>query len=319
MRNLLLSISAAMIIAPLMHGDVITFTNNYGTALGTIPAYYPIQDCVGNSCTAIQTYPLTVASNTIPGAVYISDPSGNVSDSIVSTIQPLTTCTPQPSCLGLYTQTMFVFTSGLDMTGSPETCASVGGCAFVYSGSVQTIGTITWGPGLFIPPALYGDTTTLEYQSLIGTLLTATLTNFEGGSSADPTLLPTGTPVGQVTGTIGASGSEDYYSFYWTGGFFSATESVTGMPTGSFTFSYGSGNCSSGGSVVLNAGDSFTGTLSANNLAQGTYCIGIANDGPGDPPYVLTFNTPTALTPEPSTFALLVAGLGMGALRLRRR
>ena len=68
----------------------------------------------------------------------------------------------------------------------------------------------------------------------------------------------------------------------------------------------------------FDSGDSFSGTISNNNLAAGNYCIGIAANNPADPMYSLTFNTPTTAMPEPSTFVMLLGGLGIGALRRRR-
>jgi hypothetical protein len=153
--------------------------------------------------------------------------------------------------------------------------------------------------------------------------LTSTLTNFQGGTSAAPVFLFSALPVGGVTGSIGGQGSEDYYSFNWGGGAFSATASITGANSlASYLFSAGvTGTCSSGGSATLNSGDNFTGTISIASLAPGTYCIGLNANNPNDPAYALTFNTALpAQTPEPSDFVLLSAGLGMiSLLYLKKR
>jgi hypothetical protein len=313
----------AMFTVPMMKADSILLTNDYGIGLANIPAYY-VGGCISgaSTCSGVDGYPYTVGSNTIPsGNIYISDPSGNVSDRISFTTSAPSSCSPTPpgGCGSQFTDVQFSYATGLDMTGTPTTCLSVGGCAFIYNGSIQTLGTVTWAPGYFTPSP--GFSTTLEYQSLIGTGLTATLTNFQGGSHTNPVLLPNGAPVGSVSGSIGAYGTEDYYSFRWAGGDFSATTSILGTPpTGaSYLFSEGAGSCTSGASATLNAADSFTGTISVPGLAAGTYCIGVAANNPADPMYSVVFNTPVlGDTPEPSTFVLLAAGLGMGVLKLKR-
>lgn len=153
---------------------------------------------------------------------------------------------------------------------------------------------------------------------------TQTLNGFQGGTTSAPVLLLGGSPVAGLTGTIGGQGSEDYYQFYWGGGAFSATASITGASsTASYLFSDGPSygiSCSVGPSLTLNSGDSFTGTLASANLAPGQYCIGIDANSANDPNFSLTFNTPVSGAPEPSGFILLSAGLGMiGVLRRARR
>ncbi|MGD0297805.1 MAG: hypothetical protein ABSE86_11870 [Bryobacteraceae bacterium] len=318
----LLVLAVAVFLAPHLNADTILFTDNYGTATETVPAYY-VAGCQGGSCNGSEGYAFTVATNTIPATAYIGDPGGNVSDKIVTSVGPPLSCTPSPACLGEFTVVQFAFTSGLDLMGSPFTCASVGGCIFSYNNSVQNLGTITWGPGLF-PPS-NGFSTTFQFQSLTGTQLTATLTNFQGGNSSDATLLPSGEPVAQVTGTIGAQGSEDFYSFLWAGGLFSATASMTNPPSaGSYLFSEGiAGSCNSGGTQTLNSGDNFTSTIAIADLPAGQYCIGIAATSPNDPGFALTFNTPVTGTgtPEPSGLVFMLSiGLGMmGVVRLVKR
>ena len=69
---------------------------------------------------------------------------------------------------------------------------------------------------------------------------TSTLNSFQGGTTSAPVYLIGGVPVAGVTGTIGGLGSEDYYSFVWAGGAFSASASITGANTGaSYLFSEG--------------------------------------------------------------------------------
>jgi len=120
-----------------------------------------------------------------------------------------------------------------------------------------------------------------------------TLNGVQGGQPAAPVFLFSGSPVASVSGTISGEGSGDYYLFYWPGGAFSATASVTGAASGaSYLFSEGVvGTCNSS-SVTLNDDDSFSGTISAGNLAAGQYCIGLLANSPNDPTFTLTFNTP---------------------------
>jgi len=138
--------------------------------------------------------------------------------------------------------------------------------------------------------------------------------------------------VGEIDSTIAGSGSEDFYSFFWAGGSFSATASITGSPNSgaSYLFSEGvAGTCSSDGTATLSGSDSFAGTIEIANLAAGRYCIGLDADNSNDPAFSLIFNTPVTgqtTTPEPSGFVLLSIGLGMvtvirlaGRLRINRR
>ena len=141
----------------------------------------------------------------------------------------------------------------------------------------------------------------------------APVLNRQGGTTSSPVYLE-GTGIGGVAGTIGGQGSEDYYSFYWAGGAFSATASITGASsTASYLFTDGlvGSSCSGGASQTLNSGDSFTSTLASANLAPGQYCIGIDANSANDPNFSLTFNTPVSGVPEPSGFVLLFTGLGM--------
>lgn len=150
----------------------------------------------------------------------------------------------------------------------------------------------------------------------------ATLT-LQGGTAVAPVSIQVAGTVLAITGSIGGYSSEDYYSFYWTGGSFSATASLTGAPnpSSSYLFSAGlAGTCDSGGSAALNNADGFTGTINAN-LGAGQYCIGIDANNISDPQFTLDFNTPvTAQAPEPNCFVLFSIGAaGIGLLRCKAR
>jgi hypothetical protein len=151
----------------------------------------------------------------------------------------------------------------------------------------------------------------------IGSLTIADELNLQGGPGTSPILLDVPL-VAVVTGTIGGQSSEDYYSFIWAGGAFSATGSITGPtnPGASYSFSEGIvGSCSSGGSATLDGSDTFTGTISITNLPAGQYCIGIDANNVNDPTFAINFNTPVQGTPEPSTFVLICAGLGIAGMK----
>jgi hypothetical protein len=155
-------------VAPHLKADTVLFTDSNGTASETIPAYY-VGFCSNGSCSAGDGYPFLVATDTIPATVYIGDSRGLVSDEIVTTF-PENSCTlgagplSPAQCAKYFTDANFVFTSGLDLSGSPSTCASVGGCLFTSNGLIQDVGAITWSPGFEVPTA--GFTTTLEFQNV---------------------------------------------------------------------------------------------------------------------------------------------------------
>jgi hypothetical protein len=132
----------------------------------------------------------------------------------------------------------------------------------------------------------------------------------QGGTTSSPVFL-VGAQNSEVTGTISGLGAEDYYSFYWGGGAFSATASVTGASNGgSYIFSAGVASvCSSIGSQTLNSGDGFSNIISNADLPPGEYCIGLNANSANDPNFSLTFSSPVGNTPEPSTFMLLLGGL----------
>jgi hypothetical protein len=157
------------------------------------------------------------------------------------------------------------------------------------------------------------------FQSGQVTSQVAALIEFQGGSTTTPVLLSSNEPVSEVTGTIGALGSEEFYLFSWAGGAFSATASITGDSNAgdSYLFSEGApGNCGDGGTQTLNSGDSFTSTITIGNLAPGQYCVGIEANNSVDPAFAIAFNTPVEATlPEPATLGLLSVGLAILGVR----
>jgi hypothetical protein len=177
-------------------------------------------------------------------------------------------------------------------------------------------------PGAVIYDIVTSGPTSYDYfQTGQTTSQVATLINYQGGAATAPALLPGGQPVAQIGGAIGGSGTQDYYTFQWTGGAFSATASLSGAASAaSYLFSEGAaGDCAGLANTTLNSGDGFAGTLTIGNLAAGTYCIGINANSPIDPAFTLTFNTPVESTaPEPATSLFLSAGLVAILLRHSR-
>jgi len=149
---------------------------------------------------------------------------------------------------------------------------------------------------------------------------TETLNGLQGGTTAAPVFF-FGSPVAGVSGTISGQGAEEYYGFYWPGGAFSASASITGASgSASYLFTEGAvGTCMGVASQTLNSGDSFSGTISGS-LVPGVYCIGLDANSASDPNFSLTFTTPVNGVPEPSGFVLLSVGVGMiVVLRCARR
>ena len=154
------------------------------------------------------------------------------------------------------------------------------------------------------------------------------LNDTQGGPPSAPTSLNSPGLVAEITGSLTAEATQDYYDFQWLSGAFSVTASVPDAPTGaSYAFSVGvDGTCTSAGSTTLNSADGFTSTIAIANLASGQYCIGISTNSMMDPPFAMVFNTPVTSSsapssvPEPSGLALLSTGLlVMGGRLVARR
>lgn len=164
-----------------------------------------------------------------------------------------------------------------------------------------------------------GQRTVQGVEMLDDVSVVPVLGNLTGGPSSAPVFL-VGSNVGGITGTIGGFGSQEFYSFLWNGGTFSASASINGANAGaSYLFSEGSGgSCSGGGAQTLSGANNFTGTINIPDLAPGQYCIGLDANNVNDPAFTLMFNTPVNGVPEPTSGLLLSTGLGFGLLRIRR-
>jgi hypothetical protein len=137
-----------------------------------------------------------------------------------------------------------------------------------------------------------------------------------GGTDANPVTLTT--PTSQISGTIGGNVLQEFYLFSWPGGPFSAMGSVgTTDPTLSYDFNLALLSTVLQG-TVLNGADHWTQTVSLDNLAAGTYEIGLAQHGAADPPFTINFAT-TVATPEPATLTLTGIGVGLSGAFARYR
>ena len=275
-----------------------------GNTANVVPGPAPYTDTVANTGTAIVNVPGI-------GSAVFTEPTGIVdtlTDNVLGAPVVLIERLDQSGGTGILLQTGTPFlTYGLTTALGP-----VSGSGGAASGShmtphfATTAGDFTWAVG----------------QSLTASTFTATLLSaqsIQGGMAASPTFLSTGS-LGQVSGNIGGGISQDFYSFYWGGGFFSVSASTTGaLSSDIFTLSEGSvGNCTNGASGQLNSADSFSATISAN-LAPGTYCVGLSTTNASDPTGTLTFNTALNTTPEPGTFVLAFAGIAALAVRRLKR
>jgi hypothetical protein len=144
-----------------------------------------------------------------------------------------------------------------------------------------------------------------------------------GGTEDAAVILPDGL-VGKISGTIGdpAGPTEQFYNFNWLGGFFQTRASLVGAgPGAEFTFQLKSLDGSYKSNVSLNDDNGFS-TLFGDNLSSGRYLIGLRAGAVLDPAFTFDFLTPVGndSVPEPSTWALLIAGFGgVGAMMRRRR
>ncbi len=178
-------------------------------------------------------------------------------------------------------------------------------------------------------PTTAGDLEFVSQQPPIAgpATINAVLTQSEsgaGGTPSAPTSFTGTTPIGSVSGTISGLGAQDYYSFYWGGGPFAATASISSASASStYLFAAGAvGSCTSIGTSNLSMSDNWTSVISSANLAAGQYCIGLTATSSSDPSFTLTFDTPVSAAPEPNALAMAAVGLvlaTMGGAANRRR
>lgn len=150
------------------------------------------------------------------------------------------------------------------------------------------------------------------------------LANFQGGSPDSPVILPEGL-VGQITGNIsGPYSAESFYGFKWQGGVFQTQAQIFGAdPTASFSFKLYDSSRNLIDSLLLNYDDNgFSDLMTVESLDAGFYTIGLQTFSPLDPSFTISFFTPVgevSAVPEPSVWAMLIAGFGLAGATLRGR
>jgi len=109
-----------------------------------------------------------------------------------------------------------------------------------------------------------------EFSFTTGNAAPVQVVTLPGGSATKPTQL-SGTGIGQVNGTIGGLGSEEFYEFSWAGGAFTVDASVTGAnANGSYDFSlYGPSSLTMVADATLDSTDAFTAPIDLTALAGG--------------------------------------------------
>jgi hypothetical protein len=196
------------------------------------------------------------------------------------------------------TQLLFNFSATQDAFGITTFTTDYRVC---YSPLTCIVGDSGSGVSLLVSVLSGGPVARVQFTSLSGTqpiaaaAQTATLVNLPGGSSSAPAPLSAGQPIAQLAASIGGQESQAYYSFYWSGGAFVATASITGSPNAgaSYLFSEGAvGNCNNGGTATLNGDDSFASSITIVGLPAGEYCIGLSANSSNDQSFTMTFNTP---------------------------
>ena len=276
-------------------------TRSFAVGLSAVYSYYYVNQTIGGigltgDIVTDGTIGVLAQSNIIGYNLQLSDPAANPSTFSLSCCYFFPFDGSDLSATA--TQLLFNFSgtdSGVVDFAAPsldyDVCFSTSGGASgpgsFCEGAGETL-TFTSGP---VPIVDNFQFTSQSGTGVIGNILS--IISLPGGSGSSPVLL-TAPVVGQVTGTIGGLGSEDYYTFYWPGGAFSATASIAGASGGaSYLFSEGASidGCNSA-TATLNSGDSFTSTIAITNLAPGSYCIGIDANNSNDPSFAITFNTP---------------------------
>jgi len=150
-----------------------------------------------------------------------------------------------------------------------------------------------------------------EFATLMAPPPNTTTVNLQGGTLANPVPLQAQGRIGQVNGSIGGAGAEDFYLFYWAGGQFEANAQLYGAdPHDSYQFELIDQHGKVLQTLVLDQSNNFTASLSYN-LAQGpNYEVGLlASSSNIDPNYSITLETPVVSVPESDMATLIILGL----------
>ena len=141
--------------------------------------------------------------------------TSTLSNPFLMTTQDGTVLPPETWTSGnLYPGTGYAFSSGIQLVND-----GVYGITLHFSSPLTNSGGTSDFPlgGSLISGPLFGNSQTDLFQSGQVTTQVAALV-LQGSSSSTPVFLPSGEPVAEVTGTIGGQGTQDYYTFLWTGG-----------------------------------------------------------------------------------------------------
>lgn len=149
------------------------------------------------------------------------------------------------------------------------------------------------------------------------------LANFQGGSPDSPVILPEGL-VGQINGNIsGPYSAQSFYGFTWQGGVFQTNAQVFGAdPAASFSFKLYDSSLNLLENLLLDGSNDFSRLMTVNSLDAGLYTIGLQTFSSLDPSFTISFFTPVgevSAVPEPSVWAMLIAGFGLAGAMLRGR
>ena len=144
--------------------------------------------------------------------------TSTLSNPFLMTTQDGTVLPPETWTSGnLYPGTGYAFSTGIQLVND-----GVYGITLHFSSALTNSGGTSDFPlgGSLISGPLFGNSQTDQtdlFQSGEVTTQVASLV-LQGSSSSTPVFLPSGDPVAEVTGTIGGQGTQDYYTFLWTGG-----------------------------------------------------------------------------------------------------
>jgi len=220
--------------------------------------------------------------NTSTGATVYN--SGRLSDSIGSIVLPSNT---------LQANTNYSYLLTFDVG---RHCGSGQGCD-----STNPVGSyMDWGAD-----------TSGQFSTIQTAPPNTTVVNLQGGTLANPVQLQSQGRIGQLNGSIGGAGAQDFYVFYWGGGLFQANAQLYGAPPlDKYQFELLDQHGAVLETFALDQADNFTANLSHNLIKGANYEIGlIANNSNIDPSYSINFLTPVESVDEPGMATLTCLGL----------
>jgi len=157
----------------------------------------------------------------------------------------------------------------------------------------------------------WGADTSGQFSTIQTAPPNTTVVNLQGGTLANPVQLQSQGRIGQLNGSIGGAGAQDFYVFYWGGGLFQANAQLYGAPPlDKYQFELLDQHGAVLETFALDQADNFTANLSHNLIKGANYEIGlIANNSNIDPSYSINFLTPVESVDEPGMATLTCLGL----------